>query len=218
MKKILLLAVMAISMLSASAQVDNSVRFLNEEGHAFENGAVITSHLGDNSRGYLMIKSGVEVENATDKPVAYRLLLDIKMPNGETQCCVGVCKSYSNGTGVSDTEVLSPGTKKELELEWIPETEDESSYGTATVVTKVEIFEVVENNFGMQGSGKKIADGPTFTFNFVFDKTTGIIDVNGDNVKEVARYSLDGQRLNAPTKGLNIVKLANGKVVKQFVK
>jgi hypothetical protein len=37
-------------------------------------------------------------------------------------------------------------------------------------------------------------------------------------VREVARYALDGRRLTSPTKGINIVKYSNGRVVKMIVK
>ena len=45
----------------------------------------------------------------------------------------------------------------------------------------------------------------------------GITDDAKGNV-ETARYSLDGVRLSAPQKGLNIVKMANGKTMKVMVK
>ena len=45
------------------------------------------------------------------------------------------------------------------------------------------------------------------------DKTTTSTDV-----EEVARYSVNGQRLSAPTKGLNIVKYSNGSVKKVAVR
>lgn len=40
---------------------------------------------------------------------------------------------------------------------------------------------------------------------------------NGSNA-EILRYSIDGKRLNMPTRGLNIVKRANGRAEKVFVK
>ena len=44
---------------------------------------------------------------------------------------------------------------------------------------------------------------------------TGIDQVaDGDDVKEVSRYSVDGKRLDAPAKGLNIVKYSDGSVKK----
>ena len=44
------------------------------------------------------------------------------------------------------------------------------------------------------------------------DKTTISTDV-----EEVARYSVNGQRLSAPTKGLNIVKYSDGSLKKVAV-
>ena len=45
------------------------------------------------------------------------------------------------------------------------------------------------------------------------DKTTTSTDV-----EEVGRYSVNGQRLSAPTKGLNIVKYSDGSVKKVAVR
>lgn len=48
---------------------------------------------------------------------------------------------------------------------------------------------------------------------------TGISNViNRNEVKEVGRYTIDGQKLNAPMKGINLVKLSNGKTIKVIVK
>lgn len=48
--------------------------------------------------------------------------------------------------------------------------------------------------------------------------TTGISSVFDNNNAEAVRYTLDGRHVNAPAKGLNIVKMANGKVMKMVVK
>lgn len=42
--------------------------------------------------------------------------------------------------------------------------------------------------------------------------------INWNEVKEVGRYTIDGQKLNAPTKGINLVKLSNGQTIKVIVK
>ena len=42
--------------------------------------------------------------------------------------------------------------------------------------------------------------------------------INWNDVKEVGRYTIDGQKLNAPTKGINLVKLSNGQTIKVIVK
>lgn len=51
-------------------------------------------------------------------------------------------------------------------------------------------------------------------------KDTGIEDMTADNgdAVEVARYTVDGSRINAPQKGVNIVKYSDGKIKKVIVK
>lgn len=53
-----------------------------------------------------------------------------------------------------------------------------------------------------------------------YDATSGISNAISDNAgtKEVARYTLDGTRVSAPVKGLNIVKMNDGRIVKVMVK
>ena len=46
------------------------------------------------------------------------------------------------------------------------------------------------------------------------EKSTGINGISNADATVVARYAADGTRLSAPQKGLNIVKLSNGKTVK----
>ena len=54
---------------------------------------------------------------------------------------------------------------------------------------------------------------------FEFDATTSIHDtVATPEVKEIARYAVNGQRLTAPIKGINLVKYSDGTVKKEFVK
>ena len=52
-----------------------------------------------------------------------------------------------------------------------------------------------------------------------FDATSiGSLNTNANDIQEVSRYSDNGQRLNTPAKGLNIVKYNNGTVKKIIVK
>lgn len=54
--------------------------------------------------------------------------------------------------------------------------------------------------------------------NIVEYDVTGIDNVaTSTDAKEISRYSANGQRLSAPTKGLNIVKYSDGSVKKVFV-
>ena len=44
------------------------------------------------------------------------------------------------------------------------------------------------------------------------------ISENKGELKEVARYTIDGRRISAPQRGLNIVKLSDGSTIKILVK
>lgn len=50
-----------------------------------------------------------------------------------------------------------------------------------------------------------------------FDPTDINNVITSNDAKELSRYSLNGQRLSAPTKGLNIVKYSDGSVKKVAV-
>lgn len=50
-------------------------------------------------------------------------------------------------------------------------------------------------------------------------ESTGIAELQkNSDAKVVARYSADGQLVSAPVKGLNILKMSNGKIIKVIVK
>lgn len=52
----------------------------------------------------------------------------------------------------------------------------------------------------------------------ISDSSTGISNVSDHAGAVVARYTVDGRQLSTPQKGLNIVKMANGKAMKVIVK
>ena len=72
------------------------------------------------------------------------------------------------------------------------------------------------DEFGIeQFEWEEKGDCSSVTVKFVCDGTTAINGVtNNTNATVVARYAANGTRLSAPQKGLNIVKLSNGKTVK----
>lgn len=75
---------------------------------------------------------------------------------------------------------------------------------------------------------KKLADandtsdgiaGPSITVEFTNEDVTSISGtVSEDNGSIVAYYSLDGRKLTAPKKGVNIIKYANGKTAKKVIR
>ena len=54
---------------------------------------------------------------------------------------------------------------------------------------------------------------------YEMDTSTGVDNIQTpDNVVEIARYSIDGKRLSAPQKGINIVEMSDGSRQKVLVK
>ena len=71
-----------------------------------------------------------------------------------------------------------------------------------------------KNDWGFYNFG----NSKTITKTIKVITSTGIGQISNNNdVKEVSRYSVNGQRLTAPTKGLNIVKYSDGSVKKVVV-
>ena len=72
-----------------------------------------------------------------------------------------------------------------------------------------------KNDWGFYNFG----NSQTITKTIKVITPTGIGQISNNNdVKEVSRYSVNDQRLTAPTKGLNIVKYSDGSVRKEIVK
>ena len=59
----------------------------------------------------------------------------------------------------------------------------------------------------------------TATVNVKVTQATGITDTQTSaDVREVARFTIDGKRINQPQRGINIVKYSDGTVKKVVVK
>lgn len=84
----------------------------------------------------------------------------------------------------------------------------------------------VENMRAIAFVGKRVDNKTENTDKWVYNtnmvsisKSTGINTVvNSEAESEVSRFTIDGQKISAPVKGINIVKMSNGKVKKIIVK
>lgn len=65
------------------------------------------------------------------------------------------------------------------------------------------------------------AESPKSVFQLISsqtDPTTPIRDLtSGEMIHEVARYTIDGKRITKPVRGLNIIKMSDGSVIRQIV-
>lgn len=219
MKKFFTLALSLFTAASASfaqEEINNVLQFVDKDGKVVADGSTITVATVeiDEEMDDLQIPSGLYVKKTTDETVFCGMEVTVlALPNGSLNCCFP--QSCQSGTAAGQVLNTAPGNiiepEKSMETEWVP---IEGAYGTATGKFRIMIYELTHDLRYIF-----LDYGPTVTVNFVYDETSGINNATAaGTVNEVARYGLDGSRLAQPTKGINLVKTADGKVRKVLVK
>lgn len=227
MKKIFTLCLsmmMGCMVASAQAPADEVFQFTDSKGTVIKDGSTITSkevHEIDWGGGLIeyQVGSGVYLSNTSDALAGLVLSGEVKsVTNGIVQLCFPMnCVNLNPGPFTSDFDAIYP-TKDNESLKDIQlhlAVNDNDAEAKAEIELQVIRYDVDFNDYGMPIQGKNSYPGSKITVNLVYDGTAGINDVTvaGDS-KEVARYTLDGRKLSAPQKGINIVKYADGRTVK----
>ena len=229
MKKIFTLCLsmmMGCMVASAQAPADEVFQFTDSKGTVIKDGSNITSKevhvidwgMGDEYLEY-QVGSGVYLSNTSDALAGLVLSGEVKSAtNGTVQLCFPMnCVNLNPGPFTSDFDAIYP-TKDNESLKDIQlhlAVSDKDAEAKAEIELQVIRYDVAFNSYGMPEKGENSYPGSKITVNLVYDGTAGINDVTvaGDS-KEVARYTLDGRKLSAPQKGINIVKYADGRTVK----
>lgn len=220
MKKLFTLCILAIAgCISMNAQ---SFSFVDENGNVIENGATLTMDkvgttqsfdYGPNGEFIIVEKSivplgGVYVKNNSSQKKNCKIKYDVTtLPAGTSfaACCAGNCSNIGNvGSIEKEANDVEPNGTVDIssQTEWVPG----EAAGTCTV------------KISIKGEGSLTTDSE-ITVNFVYSGSTSVNGIHNDvNNKVVARYSIDGQLLNAPQKGINILKYADGRTEKVIVK
>lgn len=221
--KILAVAVaLTFGAVSVNAQKDKTFSFIDAAGNEVADGSTVIFYAEQKNNvdnmpmfGYtIQADFALTVKNNTN--AAAEATLHVVAPenptHGKVQICFpGECDSHTKGEFTTNSVPMAGNAVKELNSEWVfamytPGRPDnfESEYGTEDVSITL-----------MNGSKA----GPTVNIHSVYADPTGITDIeSADNATEVARYDLNGRKLTAPQKGLNIIKLSNGKTVKKVIK
>lgn len=189
--------------------------FVDGEGNTIENGATLTmdqvSYKEDFVFSYEIIQvpmislSGVYIKNNSAESQSCKVTYNVTaLPNGSfAACCAGNCSNLDSEGTIEKNANADAGKTIDIstDTEWVP-----VAAGTTTV------------KISAQGSKSMLPDSE-ITINFIYDGTASIdgIQNNADN-KVVARYSINGQLLDAPQKGINILKYADGRIEKVIVK
>ena len=217
MKKLFTLCIaLLVSCVAMNAQ---NFIFVDGEGNTIENGATLTmdqvSYKEDfvfNPDGsYEIIQvpmislSGVYIKNNSAESQSCKVTYNVTaLPNGSfAACCAGNCSNLDSEGTIEKNANADAGKTIDIstDTEWVP-----VAAGTTTV------------KISAQGSKSMLPDSE-ITINFIYDGTASIdgIQNNADN-KVVARYSINGQLLDAPQKVINILKYADGRIEKVIVK
>ncbi len=193
--------------------------FVDGDGNTIENGATLTmDKIGykedfifnpDGSFEVVQVPmiplSGVLIKNNSAESQSCKVTFNVTaLPNGSfAACCAENCSNLDKEGTIGKNANADAGKTIDIstDTEWVP-----VAAGTTTV------------KISAQGSKSMLPDSE-ITINFIYDGTASIdgIQNNADN-KVVARYSINGQLLDAPQKGINILKYADGRIEKVIVK
>lgn len=234
MKKIFTLCVALFAAVSMFAQETKGMfEFATADGTIVPSGSVITkSDVEDHTDpeegvDNMQIPTGLWIKpvktELNGEKLCVKLRVDVeKIDHGSIAFCpLGNCSSaVREGTYESNGGFVDK--LDDLQTEWMIGTDEETDkakYGEATAKLTLVVCRKVslgKDNFGVEHFGfENVGESSTVTVKFVYnEKSTGINGISNANATVVARYAADGTRLSAPQKGLNIVKLSNGKTVK----
>lgn len=222
MKKIFTLCLsmmMGCMVASAQAPVDEVLQFTDSNGNVIADGSNITSkeiHEIDWGGGLIeyQVGSGVYLSNTSDALAGVEFTGKVKsVTNGVVMDCFGGSCTSHVGSFTSIFGAIYP--TKDEDIQFHLAVDDNDAEAKAEIELQIIRYDVTINEFGVPVKGENSYPGSKITINLVYDGTAGINDVTvaGDS-KEVARYTLDGRKLSAPQKGINIVKYADGRTVK----
>ena len=210
--KSLLLIAAAMFTTASYAQVDKTFSFIDKDGKEIPSGTVWTANtVEDDPFGEgEMVVDEVYVKNNTNERQGVGAFVNIKKIDVPENCKSGI----TGGMTRTDAGTLKAGQVKELKSEWVPKSD-----GVCEVYVKLEYYNINTNKWGIE-SFERVDDEdldnpmPYIIIHFVKGATAinGVKD--GQNVEVTGIYDATGKQIQTTQKGLNIVKLSNGKTVK----
>lgn len=227
MKKIFTLFVALFCSVAMFAQDTKGMfEFADKNGNVVPNGSTLTKTEVEKPGKRLQINTGLFVKpvkpELNGEKLGAKLRVEVEnLDHGTINfCLLGSCSVASEkGTFYSTSNFVE--TLDDLATEWIMGTDKEGKALKGEATVKLTLVACQKKSSGFDELGieqfewEEKGDCSSVTVKFVCDGTTAINGVtNNTNATVVARYAADGTRLSAPQKGLNIVKLSNGKTVK----
>ena len=212
MKK-LLLSLMLLTALSAQAGDSRSYVFVDAQGNEVADGTTLNLNTAieesdpvtQEMTAYL--HSGLYLKHTDDDGMYARLVWTVEqIDNGVVQVCFPVNCVQKNTTETYTTQhtMLDVNVPADLQAEWIA-----YEYGQCKLTMQVEVGSVVRGNFLAEEDGPQI----TLLFNYQDPAAVTAPAMSGTQAQH---YSLTGRPVSAYSKGLHIVRMADGRTVKAF--
>lgn len=208
----------------ADEDLDPTFVFVDDQGNIVPDGSVITvtgltyDEEDVDKTGEAQMVIPLKVRNVEGDRVAVSMFETIDaLPNGGWQTCAfGNCMAL-NATGYSAKNIISGTDDSDIQTEWIPE---KGKYATWSATLQIHVFNIItKTQFGMKtevAGDEIIGYGPKVTVNFVYNSESAHIGSTSADHQPKEYYNVRGQRIDGPKKGLNIVRLANGKTIKSI--
>lgn len=219
LKLMALAAMLCLGTVNVAAQdeeeLDESFIFVDEEGNEIADGSTVTFVGKPHPFTGKVSQVDVEVSVKNTLPSAEYCSLHIvtdTLPSGSITSCFPInCTNNIPADYESDSGSLFSGETRGLQTEWYVE---DGKYGsTATLTLQLRHMEKLPTTY------IPVGEGPTINVNLIYADPAAIDGIEGnDNTRIVARYNANGQIVKSPVKGVNILKLSNGKVVKVIEK
>ena len=221
MKKLLLVAAVlfSISMGAMAQSAKSALQFVDDKGNTLKDGSVFeVTEIQSFSDDAFFLQPNLFVKNISGMAQTVGLKIDVTaMPHGSFDCCFGVCKEpfEEPGNYMSFTKTMKANDVEGIESKWLLEKADAPVTWTAIITAG--FCEKKGTTPGVEET-KMTDEGPSVKVKFIYTPT-GIASVKDGNatVTEVERYNVQGQKISKPCKGINIIKLSNGKTVKKLI-
>lgn len=222
MKRVFAFAFAALLSIGAFAQEEQpTFQLFDKNDNPVADGATLVLTEGENLGEY-QIPTGLYLKNNSDDTQGVGIDVNlISIDNGTLYCCFPVsCRTVSS-PGVYENynspATINPGENMNLQTEWIP-----STYGSCTAELQLKVFNVEKQDiFGttVYSPSDFKEYGPKVTLHFVYADPTSVNGIKDNtNTTVVARYNANGMSVKSEVKGLNIIRLSNGKTIKQIKK
>lgn len=222
MKRVFAFAFAALLSIGAFAQEElPTFQLFDKNDNPVADGATLVLTEGENLGAY-QIPSGLYLKNNSDDTQGVGIDVNlISIDNGTFSCCFPMsCRTVSSA-GVyedyNDPTTMDAGEERALITEWIPNT-----YGSCMAELQFKVFNVEKQDiFGttVYAPADFKEYGPKIKLHFVYADPTSVNGIKDNtNTTVVARYNANGMSVKSEVKGLNIIRLSNGKTIKQIKK